>query len=94
MPGKKNTARQGRGYERDQWEKVCKSSKVAKKEHILLGYAYLELLDLGASRSAQALQDQIAKFLTDAGLPTPQEDTRLEEDPTNTGEDEKEWQSL
>lgn len=93
MP-KKNAARQGRGYERDQWEKVCKSSKVAKKEHILLGYAYLELLDLGASRSAQALQDQIAKFLTDAGLPTPQEDTRLEEDPTDEDDDAAEYARL
>ena len=72
MP-KKNA--QGRPFEQDQWLKRCKEKGVDKKVG-LLGLAYLELSDLGASHSAQKLQDQIAKVLKEAGMPLPEFDTR------------------
>lgn len=97
MPGeknaKKNTARQGRPYEREQWLQVCKAKGVMK-HMVLLGFAYLELGDLGASESARQVRDKIAQLLTEAGLPLPQEDCRLEEDPTDDDADEQEWANL
>lgn len=70
---KKNA--QGRPYEQDQWLKRCREKGVDKKIGIL-GLAYLELSDLGASHSAQKLQDQIAKALEESGVGLPEFDTR------------------
>ena len=60
MP-KKNA--QGRPFEQDQWLKRCKEKGVDKKVG-LLGLAYLELSDLGASHSAQRQASSLSTIRT------------------------------